>query len=148
MSAQSLNMPAQSGTPHHQKNIQKLEMVQRRAARFVTKMPHRSTDGQYASVSARIQDMGWKSLQERRKNNRLVMMYRIVHNLVEIPPSHHPTPREYQPARGNQNQFTPLQPEVEAYNYAFLPRTIVDWNQLDLATVSSESLDTFKRHLY
>ena len=34
--------------PHHQKNIQKLEMVQRRAARFVTKMPHRSTDGQYA----------------------------------------------------------------------------------------------------
>ena len=27
-------------------------------------------------------------------------------------------------------------------------RLIVDWNQLDEATVASESLDTFKRHLY
>ena len=76
--------------PQHQKNILKLEMVQRRAARFVTKMPLRQSDGQYASVSERIQDLGWKSLQERRKNNRLVMLYRVVHNLVEIP--HHTTP--------------------------------------------------------
>ena len=133
--------------PHHQKSIEKLEMVQRRAARFVSNIPHRHTQ-QQTSISKVVLDLGWQPLQVRRKNNRLIMMYRIIKNHVEIPQIHHPTLREFQPVRGNQHNFTPMQPEVEAFKYSFFPRTITDWNQLSKATVASKSLDAFKKNLF
>jgi hypothetical protein len=56
--------------PHTDTNINKLEMVQRRAARFVLNNYHRT-----ASVSAMIDYLKWPSLQERRKDARLTMFY-------------------------------------------------------------------------
>ena len=44
--------------PHHQKYVDQLEMVQRRAARFVKSVPHRSTKPP-TSVSAMVCDSGW-----------------------------------------------------------------------------------------
>ena len=32
-----------------------------------------------------MQDLGWEQLQTRCQQNKTVMMYRIVNNLVEIP---------------------------------------------------------------
>ena len=66
--------------PHAQKNIKRLEAVQRRAAGFVV--------GDYLymdSLSQMIQDLGWQSLQRRRSNSKLIMVYRIVYGLVDIP---------------------------------------------------------------
>jgi hypothetical protein len=65
--------------PYTTKNIQQLEAVQRRAARFVT--------GDYkttSSTSNMIKALGWEPLQERRKHTRTVMMYRIIYGLVDI----------------------------------------------------------------
>ena len=95
-----------------------------------------------------VEQLGWRPLVERRRNNRLVMIYRIYNNQVEVPVSYHPTLRDFQPARGNQRNFTSLTPTVDAYKFAFLCRSIVDWTQLDQAIVESESLDQFKSHLY
>ena len=72
--------------PHHKKYQDKLEMVQRRAARFVTNNPRKRTSLQ-PSVSAMVQDLGWESLKERRQRSRITMMYKTVSNLVEIPAS-------------------------------------------------------------
>ena len=135
--------------PYQNKYISKLEMVQHRAARFVNNTPHRYTDCEdQASVTEMVEQLGWRPLVERRRNNRLVLIYRIYNNQVEVPASYHPTLRDFQPARGNQRNFTPLTPTVDAYKFAFLCRTIVDWNQLDQAIVESQSLDQFKIHLY
>ena len=66
--------------PHTSSNIKKLEAVQRRAARFVYG-DYRTT----SSVTTMLKQLQWSSLQERRNQCKLLMMYRIVYNLVDIP---------------------------------------------------------------
>ena len=57
--------------PVTQKNIRKLEMVQRRAARFVV-----------------LVDLHWIELQDRRKQAKVIMLYRIIKTiLIAIPPA-------------------------------------------------------------
>ena len=65
--------------PHTTTCIQQLEAVQRREARFVTG-DYRTT----SSTSQMIQDLGWPSLQQRRQDAKLVMMYRITYGLVDM----------------------------------------------------------------
>ena len=65
--------------PHTQANIQKLEGVKRRAARFVT-WNHNPTD----SVTAMIDELGLESLQTRRQRAKLTMMFRISDSHVAI----------------------------------------------------------------
>ena len=65
--------------PYTQEQKQKLEMVQRRAARFVVRNYSRT-----ASVTNMLVKLRWKTLEERRKNARLEI-YKIINNQVEIP---------------------------------------------------------------
>ena len=52
-------------------------MLQRRAARFVAKSYDRT-----ASVGEILDQLGWKSLQSRRKEMRLCMLYKPHYGLV------------------------------------------------------------------
>jgi hypothetical protein len=61
-------------------NIQKLESVQRRSARFVMN-DYRQT----SSVKTMLNTLQWQPLAERRTRCQAVMMYRIVNGLVAIP---------------------------------------------------------------
>ena len=66
--------------PHHREQVNKIEMVQRRAARYTMH------DYRYnSSVTSMLQELGWKTLEDRRKAIDLVMMYKIVNNAVDIP---------------------------------------------------------------
>ena len=132
--------------PHHQKDIKKLESVQHRAARFVTNTPHRRS-GQQISITNKIKELGWQPLQARRQNNRIFLLYKVCNNLVEVPPSYHPTLRTVQPRRGNNRQFQRPHADVDVYHNSFLPRTIRDWNSLDVSTVAADSLESLKQHL-
>ena len=59
--------------------INKLESVQRRAARWVTR-DYRYT----SSVSAMLRDLNWHTLDQRRIDSRLVLLYNITYDLVTI----------------------------------------------------------------
>jgi hypothetical protein len=64
-----------------QSNINKLESVQRRAARFAT--------GNYnttSSVTTILNHLNWDTLQHRRLRTKAIMMYRIINGLVAIEP--------------------------------------------------------------
>ena len=65
--------------PHTQSNINKIESVQRRAARFVTG-DYRQT----SSVSSMLKHLGWEDLHTRRQHSKMILMYRIVNHLTEI----------------------------------------------------------------
>ena len=66
--------------PHFTKDTDKLERVNRRAARFV------SNDYRWrSSVTSMLQDLGWQDLASRRRNIRLALFYKIVHHLVAVP---------------------------------------------------------------
>ena len=66
-------------SPHYQLDIDKLEMVQRRSARFVLNKKDR-----YDSVTEMLSFLGWPSLQSRRIEAKLVMLYKIINNVVHV----------------------------------------------------------------
>jgi hypothetical protein len=69
--------------PHTKDNINKLEAVQRRSARFVYNDFRHTT-----SVTPMLNELNWAPLQERRAQYKVIMIYRIVHGLVDIPTPH------------------------------------------------------------
>ena len=126
--------------PFTKANIDKIEMVQRRAARFVHNNYRRDV-----SVSDMISKLGWRSLHQRRTDNRLIMLYKIVHGIVatdfsdKLVPVTRPS-RHYHP-----NSFI-LPSETKTYiQQSFLPKTIKDWNNLPAAVAAAPSLEAFKR---
>ena len=133
--------------PHQQKYVERIEMVQRRAARFVKNKPHRHSGPQH-SVTAMLQELGWESLQDRRTNSRTTLLYKVHNHLVDVPAEYHPVPlQQRRKSRRHSCQFQRYQASVDNFKYAFLPRTIVDWNNLPPEVVAAESLDLFKKRL-
>ena len=65
--------------PYTKDNIQLLEAVQRRAARFVCNKYSR-----HESVTSMLQDLDWPLLEQRRAESRLTLFHRIVHKEVDI----------------------------------------------------------------
>ena len=61
--------------PYTNKNIDKLERIQKRAARFI-KDDYKSRES--GCVTNMLKDLELKPLQERRKHIRLTMFYRLV----------------------------------------------------------------------
>ena len=127
-----------SWDPHSKTNIEKIEAVQRRAARFVY--------GDYkttSSPSQMIADLGWETLYHRRANAKLVMMYRITYGLIDIPgPAFlHPSTLR---TRGNTLRYLVPYNRIDAYRHSFFPSAIRLWNQLPECIVITPTLDAFK----
>ena len=74
--------------PYIQEDIQRIEMVQRRAARWVVLSDYST----YSSVSDMLGRLGWRTLEQRCVYSRLVLFYKIVHSLVAIPLPHTSSP--------------------------------------------------------
>ena len=147
------------------KDINKLEKVQRQAARFIT--------GNYSSrdqgcVTKMLQDLDLSSLQDRRKNNRLAFFYKMVEGLVPAMPCHdfltpvRKSKRNIKPRTfsdyestniidsqciNNCKCFKPEQCNTDIYKHSFIPRTIIDWNHLEDSVVSAQTLAGFKTAL-
>ena len=69
--------------PHTAVDNNKLEMVQRRYARYMYK-----DYGRTSSVTSMLKNIGWEQLEERRAKSRVTMLYRIINDLVDIPDDH------------------------------------------------------------
>ena len=69
--------------PYYQNNIHKLETIQHCAARFVLIKPwiRHHCD----SITKILNELNWPSLQERRKQARLILLYKIVNPLLLVP---------------------------------------------------------------
>jgi hypothetical protein len=81
--------------PHYVKDIKQLEQVQRRGARFVQRNYSRES-----SVSDMITELGWESLQSRRKDARLTLFHKVVHGAVKVNADDYLT-KEYSRTRSN-----------------------------------------------
>ena len=68
--------PYQRDQKHH------IEMVQRRSTRFITNRCRNT-----CSVTDMLDYLGWKSHETRRSKLQLVVLYKIVHGLIDIPPT-------------------------------------------------------------
>ena len=125
--------------PYTQKTINKVEAVQRRAARFVLNRYHNTS-----SVSGMIVTLGWPSLHQRRRSARLGLLYKIHHGLVQCPTIKSklvpPPPRQ---RRTHNQQFRLINIRTQYRGGSFLPRTIRDWNSLPSEVIEAATVDTF-----
>lgn len=126
-------------SPFTKQNIQKVEMLQRRAARWVT-----NRYSSYDSVTEMLSDLGWRSLENRRNDARLAMFYKITYGLVAVSV---PTYFE-RPIRLSRHMHPLCYRQVHAstdyYRYSFFPMTVVLWNRLPSGIVLLRDLDSFK----
>ena len=104
--------------PYYQTYIHSIEMVQHRAARFVM-----NKYSNYNSVSQILDTLGLNTLDDRCNKLRAVMVYKIIHNLVDIEPCNYLTPSQL-PTRGHHHRFQQLPTYIDSYKYSFYPDTV------------------------
>ena len=129
--------------PFLKKDISALERVQRKAARFCSQNYNR-----YASVTDMIKDLGWDTLETRRRQSRLILMYKLTHGLIDIDSREYLIQHSESRTRGShQFKFRVPYANKDVFKFSFFPKTIADWNCLPEAIVSSTSSEIFKYRL-
>ena len=121
-----LEYASQAWDPHTANLIDELEKVQRRAARFVSGNYHDYTPGSMTKI---INDLGWQTLEHRRKIDRLCLFSKCLCTKVVIPDSLLIRPRRSLRHMHN-SHFIQLYARTNIYKFSFIPRTIVNWNSL------------------
>ena len=111
--------------PHTTTDINKVEAVQRRAARWATR-DYRYT----SSVTAMLKDLNWRPLDQRRIDSRLVMMYKVTYDLVAIPASDYLVRNTRTSRHIHPLAYRQIQTLKDYYRFTFFPRTIIHWNAL------------------
>ena len=129
--------------PYLEKDKAALEMVQRRAARFVCKDYRRDS-----SVSAMLKELGWPSLEDRRKEARLVLLFKVAKGLVAIDHTAYLTPNTTRTRKANSLNFQYEQTNTTQFANSFFPATIKPWNQLPEDAVQSETAEGFRNQLH
>ena len=128
--------------PHQQQDIESLEKVNRRATRVVYNKSWRDCN---VSPTALLKELGWPPLEERRRTQRLCMMYKIVHGLVAVPPTRLVKPNRQ--LRGHRYKYQHISTNCEQSKHSFYPRTIREWNSLDANIAEAPSLESFRNRL-
>ena len=128
-------------SPYLKENINRLEAVQR----FFTKKILQRCGIQSSSYEDRLSKLNLKSLEHRRLVTDMVMVYKIIHNYVDIDPNLLFTfkPNIYN-LRGH--NLTLSKPKVNS-NVAlnsFTSRVVRLWNSLPSYIVESVSVSSFK----
>jgi hypothetical protein len=119
----------------------KLDAIQNEALRIVTGATARS------NIDSLYDELDWQTLDVRRTNHCLTMMYKIVNGLVPSYLSALLPPRIGHNVQHNlRNRHDIRAPfcRLESYRRSFLPKTIGEWNALNETIKSKETVESFK----
>ena len=126
---------------HTDQDIQQLEKVQRRAARWVL------NDYSYmSSVTSMLQQLSWPTLLKTcRKISRIRILHKAIYHQLSlfIPPYYLvQTTRQYHPLR-----FVLPCSSTTSYQQNYFTRTINDWNSLPTNLIEINNHDQFLSNL-
>ena len=125
--------------PHYEGLIDDLEKVQKRAARFVT----RNYTYEKGSMTDIFKKLKWESLQKRRKDNRIILIYKGLKGRAKIP-TDDLIPKNRRSRNQHSLAFQIHSASTNAYLHSFAPPppppTIRDWNELPDSPISSAEL--------
>jgi len=122
--------------------IDKMEMAQRRAARYVLHRYHNTS-----SVGKMLDTLQWRSLEERRKQQRLAMLYKIQHGQVALDISDYLKPASRISRHSHELTFQVPSTSVDYIKFSFFPGTARDWNLLPSDMIKAPSLTSFRARL-
>ena len=91
-----------------------------------------------------MNELGWKPLNERRKEQRLVLLFKIVNDLVAIPADNTIEYNQRPSRTSNSKQIKVPSATTEIYKHSFVPITVKDWNTLTESAVSRKTVEGFK----
>ena len=130
--------------PYLEKDIKKIENIQRNAARFV-----KNDYSRHSSVTSMMKDLNWTPLQDRRRENRLLLFFKIINNLVAIPPDKHIKfkDKKYNLRSNHSKEIILKHSETDSHKNSFFPRTVIEWNGLKENQVSCQTVSQFKAAL-
>ena len=129
--------------PHLAKDSNKIEMVQRRSARFVTQEYNPR-----ASVTDLLKDLNWPPLKDRRRDLRLVLLYKIIHGEVAIQVDDNILiPTDHRTRSNHPFSFRQLSAKSETLRSSFYHRTIPQWNSLSEQVVTAHTSASFLARL-
>ena len=124
--------------------VNKLEGVQRNAARFVCSEYRR---GPGISVTALLKELQWPSLADSRLIARLTLFYNAHTGKISIPLCNL-LDRSDSRTRGAKNNYKYLSTKNTAVGQSFFPKTLKDWNKIDNETKESSTTLEFKNSLW
>ena len=104
--------------PYQKYTSDKVERVQRRAARFVTR---------YSSVSDMLDVFGWMPLSQRRQETRLILFYKFINGLAQVPFEGVLVETYKSTRRKHSMKFRQI---GHTTSQLFYPKTISAWNRL------------------
>ena len=113
-----------------------LEKIQRRAARWTT-----SNYDTRSSVSAMLNQLGWRTLEQRQADAHLCLFYKIVYGLVAVPLPNYVQPTHRVSRYCYSITYRQIHTSTNKYKYSFFPLAIVQWNALPEAVASLLDLD-------
>lgn len=113
--------------------IAELERIQKRAARFV------SSNYDFTISSSDIRaDLGWPTLQDRRKYMRLKLFHKIFVGATGLRKETYILDPTYRSARRDHSlKVREYSSRINVYKHSFFPRTCHDWNSLPEEVVLS-----------
>lgn len=134
----------QAWKPFLQKDIDKMENVQRRATRMITEIKH-------FSYQQRLFKTGLMSLETRRIRADLIEVWKILHGFEGLIPEDFfilsSTTATSTRTRGHSLRIYKPYSRLDIRKYFFSQRIIEDWNYLPAEVVESGTLNTFKSKL-
>ena len=107
-------------------NIKTLEGVQRRSARFVC-----NKFSYTESVTSMLKELDWPSRQQRRAEKRMALFHRVVNETVDVDASALLTRTKRSSRKLNRVQYQTHFSKKDCYKYSFVPRSIMQWNNID-----------------
>ena len=122
-------------SPYTAAGKRKVEMVQRRAARYATNRYHNTS-----SVTDMLQDLDWESLESRRVKIQLTLLFKVIQDLVDIPVSAYLTPASTRKRANHTKKLRQISSKSDAYKHSFFPRTIPVWNSLPATVAKAPDL--------
>ena len=131
-----LNYAAVVWDPCQKKDMDRLEGIQRRAALFVC-----NDYGRYISVSKMMKELKWQPLSEHRRDQRLLLLYKIVYGLVAIPADSLFQFKNRPPRTQHSKSINVLSCDTDLYKNPFVPATIKDRNSLTTQTINCKSTE-------
>jgi hypothetical protein len=91
-----------------------------------------------------LEDLKWKSLQTRRKEARLIMMYKIINNMVAINSENHFTKPTRKSSHVQNHSYAIPSATKDFGKWSFFVNTVKDWSNLPPDIAAAKSIESFK----
>jgi hypothetical protein len=127
--------------PHTMDLTNQIEMIQKRAARFVCNDYSSRSPG---SVTNMLKSLEWESLANRRITHRLTIFQQARLGHLSLPTGNLLQPVQRQSRHLHKNAYSTIATSKDCMKYSFFPRTFLDWNSLPELITNIDSIPHFK----